>query len=123
MKKAIVSLLVGLMTIGGVNSVVKAETSSKNEVENKVEIIAVKDNTQKEAINRIVISCISAWLLSVITLTGSVWGWLIGFANDNSVKGLVIGSVIGFVALLGCAVAGVLYDKQKVNMSVASCGM
>ncbi len=74
MKKAIVSLLVGLMTIAGVNSVVKAEMSAKNEVENKVEIIAVKDNTQKEDIGRIVISCISAWLLSAITLTGSLCG-------------------------------------------------
>ncbi len=110
MKKAIVSLLVGLMTIGGVNSVVKAETSSKNEVENKVEIIAVKDNTQKEDIKRITISCVSALLLSGITLTGSLWGWLIGFANDNSVKGVVIGSVIGFVAFLGSVVIASL-DK------------
>jgi hypothetical protein len=71
-KKAIVSLLVGLITIGGVNSAVRAEMSSKNEVEDKVEITAVKDNTQKEDIRRIVVSCISAWLLSVITLTGSI---------------------------------------------------
>ncbi len=78
MKKAIVSLLVGLITIGGVNSAVRAEMSSKNEVEDKVEITAVKDNTQKEDIRRIVVSGISALLLSGVTLTGSVWGWLIG---------------------------------------------